>query len=75
MRARSQDGLPLSVSIRLSQPKVASLSGVKLFIAVTNRSQNDVELDRSASFDGHAEDVNKIEVRDDSGKLLQRIIA
>ena len=46
---------------------------MKLVITVTNTSGQDVDLYKTPGPDGQAEDVNKIEVRDQSGNSLPRI--
>jgi hypothetical protein len=63
---------PVSVSIQCPQSEVKSGAEVKLFITVTNTSDQDVHVFKAPGADGHAEDENKIEVRDETGNLLPR---
>jgi hypothetical protein len=63
---------PFTVLIQCPQSEVKGGTEVRLLITVTNTSDQDVDLYKTPGPDGHAEDVNKIDVRDASGNLLKR---
>jgi len=73
MYSVAEDKAPITVSIQCVQPVVKSGSEVKLLITVTNKSDQDVDMYKTPGPDGHAEDVNKIDIRDASGNLLKRV--
>ncbi len=68
----AQNKTPITVLIQCPQSELKSGSEVKLLITVTNTSDQDVDLYKTPGPDGQAEDVNKIEVRDESGRALPR---
>jgi len=68
----AQEPPPVTVLIQCQPSEVKSGSEVKLFITVSNTSDQDVHLYKTPGPDGQAEDVNKIEVRDEVGNKLSR---
>jgi hypothetical protein len=72
MLSAAEDKAPVTVLIQCKQTVVKSGSEVKLLVTVTNTSDQDLDLYKTPGPDGQAENVNKVEVRDESGNILPR---
>jgi hypothetical protein len=71
MNGVAEENGNVSISIQCPQSEVKSGSEVKLLVTVTNASGGN--LNAHMFENGHAGDAVKIEVGDESGKLLPRI--